>query len=354
MNRFTYAANAVRVVFGEGSLARVGDEIERLRSGRVLVLSTPGHRTHAERVADILGVRAAGVFDGAAMHVPIEIALAARAKARNVDADTLVAIGGGSTTGLAKAIALEHPLPIVAIPTTYAGSEATPIYGLTEGGIKRTGRDAKVSPKVILYDPLLTFDLPVGLTVASAMNAIAHAAEGLYAADRNPVSDLMAEAGIRAIASAIPRITINLRDVHARADCLYGAWLCGTVLGTVGMALHHKLCHALGGTFNLPHAQTHACMLPHALAYNSQEAASAMARIATAIGRPHAPSGLYDLAREHGATMSLRELGLRASDLDRAADLAIADPYANPRPLSRDGLRALLEAAWRGDRPAEA
>jgi alcohol dehydrogenase class IV len=318
------------------------------------VLSTPGHRPHAERVADMLGARAAGIFDGAAMHVPIEMAVAARAKARDLKADALVAIGGSSTTGLAKAIALEHPLPIVAIPTTYAGSEATPIYGLTEGGIKRTGRDANVLPKVIVYDPSLTFDLPLELTVASAMNAIAHAAEALYAADRNPVTDLLAEAGIRAIASAIPKIVANPRDASSRGDCLYGAWLCGTVLGTVGMALHHKLCHTLGGTFNLPHAQTHACMLPHALAYNAPDAALAMARIAKGIGRPHAPSGLYDLAREHGATMALRDLGLRASDLDRAADLAIANPYANPRPLSRNALRELLDAAWRGERPADA
>ena len=353
MNRFTYAANASRVIFGEGSLAQVGDEIERLGSKRVLVLSTRGHRSHAERIADALGAKVAGIFDGAAMHVPIEIALAARAKARSLDADALVAIGGGSTTGLAKAIALEHTAPIVAIPTTYAGSEATPIYGLTEGGIKRTGRDAKMLPKVIVYDPSLTFDLPLALSVASAMNAIAHAAEGLYAADRNPISELLAKAGIRAIASAIPGIAADPRDSAARGDCLYGAWLCGTVLGTVGMALHHKLCHTLGGAFNLPHAETHACVLPHALAYNASDAASAMARIAKAIGRPHAPSGLYDLAREHGATRALRDLGLRASDLDRAADLAIANPYANPRPLSRDALRELLEAAWSGQRPAE-
>ncbi len=352
MYAFTYPANSARVIFGDGSLSRVAEEIERLGCSRVLVLSTPGHRAHAERVAGLLGPTASGIFDGAAMHVPIETAQAARAEARRLNSDGVVAIGGGSTTGLAKAIALELGLPIVAVPTTYAGSEATPIYGLTEGGVKRTGRDPRVLPKTILYDSSLTLELPPGLSIASAMNAIAHAVEGLYAADRNPITDLLAVEGIRAIASAIPRIATNLRDRDARSDCLYGAWFCGTVLGSVGMALHHKLCHAIGGAFGLPHAETHTCLLPHTLAYNASCAPSAMVSIARAIRRPAAASGLHDLAYESGAALALRDIGLREDQIDSAVDLAMASPYPNPRPLEREALQRLMVNAWAGERPS--
>ena len=353
MEAFTYSANAARVIFGYGSVSRVSEEVARLGCRRVLVLATPGHRSHAEYVADTLGAMACGIFDRAVMHVPIETARAATAEACRIDADCIVAIGGGSTTGLAKAIALELALPIVAIPTTYAGSEATPIYGLTEGGVKRTGRDLNVLPRTVVYDPDLTLHLPVRLSVASAMNAIAHAAEGLYAGDSSPITDLLAEAGIRAIVSAIPKIVADGHDRDARSDCLYGAWLCGTVLGTVGMALHHKLCHTLGGSFGLPHAETHSCVLPHALAYNASSATAAMACIARAIGRPSAASGLYDLAHECGATLALRDLGLREDQIERAVDLASASPYPNPRPLERNALRRLITNAWAGERPLD-
>lgn len=353
MDAFTYSTHAVRVIFGYGSLSRVGEEVARLGCTRVLVLSTPGHRGHAERVAYVLGSSAKAVFDRAVMHVPIDTARAATAEARRTDADGIVAIGGGSTTGLAKAVALELALPIIAIPTTYAGSEATPIYGLTEGGLKRTGRDPAVLPKTIVYDPSLTLELPHLLGFASAMNAIAHAAEGLYAADRNPVTNLLAVEGMRAIASAIPRMAAHPADRDARSDCLYGAWLCGTVLGSVGMALHHKLCHAIGGRFGLPHAETHSCLLPHTLAYNASCATAAMAMIARAIERPSAPSGLHDLARENGATLALRDIGLREDQIDAAVELALANPYPNPRPLERAALRSLLINAWAGERPVD-
>eukprot|EP01032_Pedospumella_encystans_P003692 gene3692-4368_t len=202
------------------------------------------------------------------MHVPIETAREAREVARRLDADCAVAIGGGSTTGLGKAIALDSGLPILAIPTTYAGSEMTPIYGITEAGLKKTGKDARVLPRAVIYDPELTLSLPVAMSVTSGINAIAHAAEGLYAVDANPIMDLMAVEGIAALGRALPVLRASAQDVAARGDALYGAWLCGTVLGNVGMALHHKLCHTLGGSFNLPHAETHTIVLPHALAYN--------------------------------------------------------------------------------------
>ncbi|MFO1269680.1 MAG: maleylacetate reductase [Rubrivivax sp.] len=369
MKTFTYTANPSRIVFGAGTLREVGAEVERLGARRALVLSTPGHADAAERVAALLGDRAAGVFAGAAMHVPIETARAARETARRLEADCTVAIGGGSTTGLAKAIALESTLesslPIIAIPTTYAGSEVTSIWGLTEGGIKKTGRDARVLPKTVIYDPELTLTLPLALTVTSALNAIAHAAEGLYAPDGNPIVALMAEEGIRTSAAALPALQRDPQDLQARSEALAGAWLCGVVLGSAAMGLHHKLCHTLGGTFNLPHADTHTVVLPHTLAYNAAAAPEAMARIARALGlQGHAaadaaaavqhavPRALQALAAKHGAPTSLRALGMPAAGIDRAADLAVTTPYPNPRPLERAALRALLQRAFDGAPPA--
>ena len=355
MHDFIYQANPARVIFGAGALRHLPQEIERLGARRALVLCTPEQRHLAERVAALLGARAAGIFDQAVMHVPIATARDAREQARRLGADCAVAIGGGSTTGLGKAIALESGLPIVAVPTTYAGSEMTPIYGLTEGGLKKTGRDIRVMPRTVIYDPELTLTLPLAMTVTSAFNAIAHAAEGLYAQDINPVLALMAEEGIRACAAALAPLQADPADLSARSDALYGAWLCGIVLGSTTMGLHHKLCHTLGGSFNLPHAETHTVVLPHALAYNAVQAPQAMARIARALGVPGRPgdvaTALHALARRHGAPTSLAALGMPRDGLDRAADLAAQTPYPNPRPLDRAALRALLQRAWDGTPP---
>ncbi len=351
MNPFVYTAQPARVVFGAGSLSQLAQEIDALGCKRALVLSTPEQRASAEMVAGLLGARAAGVFDRAVMHVPIETAREARDVAKQLGADCAVAIGGGSTTGLGKAIALDSGLPILAIPTTYAGSEMTPIYGITESGLKKTGRDIRVLPRTVIYDPELTLSLPVGLSVTSGINAIAHAAEGLYAVDSNPIMDLMAEEGIAALGRALPAIVKNARDMAARADALYGAWLCGTVLGHVGMALHHKLCHTLGGSFNLSHAETHTIVLPHALAYNSQHAPQAMARIRRALGGNSAAQAVYDLAKSNGAPVALKDIGMKAADLDQACNIALQNQYPNPRPLERTALRQLLQDAWDGARP---
>ena len=351
MKDFIYTAIPARVVFGAGKLASIRDEVETIGSNRALVLCTPPQRAQAEQVAKLLGSQLAGIHDGAEMHVPIEGARKARALAAELEADCAVAIGGGSTIGLGKAIALEAPIPIIAIPTTYAGSEMTPIYGITEGGLKRTGRDVRVLPRSVLYDPDLTMTLPLGMSLVSGMNAIAHAAEGLYAQDGNPVMSLMAEEGIRALAKGMPTLAEAPGEKDARALCLYGAWLCGTVLGNVGMALHHKLCHTLGGSFNLPHAETHTVVLPHALAYNSPAAPEAMARIGAAIGASDAPVGLHRMAAELGMPTALRDLGLKEADLDRACEIALANPYWNPRPIEAGPLRALLQRAWEGAEP---
>ena len=351
---FTYTGLPARVIFGKGSLQQLEAEIDRLGSRRALILSTPEQRSQAERIADILGSRAAGIFDKAVMHVPIETAREARAVAEKLGADCAIAIGGGSTTGLGKAIALDSGLPILAIPTTYAGSEMTPVYGLTEKGIKKTGRDIRVLPKTVIYDPELSATLPIEMSVTSGMNAIAHAAEGLYAQDGNPVMSLVAEEGIRAMSEGLGRIIQTPEDLDARADCLYGAWLCSTVLGNVGMALHHKLCHTLGGSFNLPHAATHTIVLPHAIAYNAEAAPEAAKRIIRALGGKSESAGgaLYDLAESLGAPMTLKSLGLTEADLDRATDIALANPYWNPRPIEREAIRHLLQNAYEGNRPA--
>ncbi|UQO32978.1 maleylacetate reductase [Burkholderia cepacia] len=348
---FIYQARPARVIFGAGSLDHLEREVLELGAQRALVLCTPEQRDLAQSIVERLGARAAGLYDRATMHVPIEIARDAQAFARSCGADCAIAIGGGSTIGLGKAIALESSLPILAIPTTYAGSEMTPIYGLTEDGIKRTGSDARVLPKTVIYDPSLTVTLPVELSVTSGLNAIAHAAEGLYANNANPVMSLVAEEGIRALARGLPGVRRDTADLGARGDALYGAWLCGMVLGNVGMALHHKLCHTLGGSFNLPHAPTHTVVLPHALAYNAAHAPDAMQRIARAIGTNDAARGLYALALDNGAPVSLKAIGMQEADLDRAADLAAANPYWNPRPIERDGLRALLQDAFDGNLP---
>jgi len=354
VNPFVYTGFAGRVVFGEGSLQRLPEEVERLGARRAIVLSTPEQRASAEAVAARLGDRAAGVFDRAVMHVPIETAAAAREYAASRGADACVAVGGGSTIGLGKAIALTSDLPIVAVPTTFAGSEMTAIWGITEAGVKKTGRDARVLPKAVIYDPLMVMSLPAWIAAPSGMNAIAHCVEALYAIDANPIVSMIAEEGIRALAASLPRLVSDPGHAGAREQALYGAWLAGTALNGVSMAIHHKLCHTLGGTFNLPHAETHTVVLPYATAYNRDAAPEAMVRIRRALGafdEGDAARGLLALARAIGAPTSLRAIGMPADGLERAADLAVQNPYFNPRPIERAAIRELLERAYAGAGP---
>jgi maleylacetate reductase len=349
-----------RVIFGVGCVAKLPEEIERLGASRALVLSTPQQRDVALEIAERLGSgpssKFAGLFDRAAMHVPVEIVHEAREEARRLNADCCVAVGGGSTTELAKAIvltgAVASPLPILAVPTSYAGSEMTPIWEMTQDGHNTTGRDPRVLPKTVLYDPALTLSMPASLSAASGINAIAHCVEALYAQDGNPVISNIAEEGIRLLSASLPVVVKEPGNVESRSQAMCGAWLGGVALGSAGMALHHKLCHTLAGVFNLPHAETHTVILPHAVAYNTPAASEAMARVAGAIGADSAAGGLYDLAANLGAPVSLEAIGMRASDLDRAADLATEDdPYYNPRPITREGIRALLQDAFDGMRP---
>ena len=353
---FTYTGLPARVVFGAGTLAAVRAEVERLAISRALVLTTPPQIDHGREVVALLGDRAAGVFNGAMMHTPVEVTQAALRAVRQLRADGVVAIGGGSTIGLGKAIAVRTGIPQLAIPTTYAGSEMTPILGETEAGVKTTRRSLDILPEAVIYDVDLTLSLPAALSGTSGINAIAHAVEALYAQDANPIISAFAEQGIAALARALPVIAASPGDRSARCDALYGAWLCGVCLGAVGMSLHHKLCHVLGGSFELPHAETHTVMLPHAVAYNAPAAPDAMARIARALGNAaagqSAAAGLYQLAGAVGAVRSLRALGMPGDGLDRAADLAVASPYWNPRSLERAAIRDLLERAFTGAPPS--
>ncbi len=351
MRSFVFDAMPSRVLFAENAIEHLPREIEQLGARRALVLSTPQQEALAKDISRRLGQRSVGVYPHAVMHVPIDVARKARDEAVRLGADCVVAVGGGSTVGLGKAIALQSGLPILAIPTTYAGSEMTAIYGLTEDGMKRTGRDRRVLPKIVIYDPLLTVDLPAAMSITSGFNAIAHAAEALYAENLNPITAMMAEEGIRALAQGMPQVAKNPRDLDGRSNCLYGAWLCGAVLGTTSMALHHKLCHVLGGTWNLPHAETHTVILPHAIAFNYPAAPEAMGRIERAMKTPNAAGGIFDLMKQLNAPLSLKEIGMQHDDLDRAASLVTEVPYYNPRSTTREGILRLLDGAFFGRRP---
>ncbi|WP_134731262.1 maleylacetate reductase and hydroxyquinol 1,2-dioxygenase domain-containing protein [Amycolatopsis nivea] len=351
---FTYTANPARVVFGSGTLAVVPDEVQRLEAGRVLLVAGKSAAEAADRTAGALGPRLAARFGEPAMHTPVEVTERALELVTEHSVDCVVAIGGGSATGLAKALALRTDIPQIIVPTTYAGSEMTPVVGQTENGRKTTQSSPKVLPEVVVYDVDLTLGLPVPTSLTSGVNAMAHAVEALYSAQANPIVDQFALEAIRLLASALPRIAADPSDVDARTNALRAAWLAGSCLGSVGMGLHHKLCHTLGGSFGLPHAETHTIVLPHAMAYNAPNAPEAMRRIAEALGAPDAPTAVFDLIASLPVPHSLAEIGLAEGDLAKAAELATAAPYPNPRELTRDGIEDLLRRAWSGTRPTPA
>lgn len=340
---YTYEALPMRVVFGANSLSRLTDEAELLGLRRLLVLCTPGHQRLGERAANVLDNRAVGVFAGARMHVPVETARKATISATESGADGCVAVGGGSAIGLGKAVALGAGLPVIAVPTTYSGSEMTPIWGLTEHDRKRTGRDRKVLPRSVIYDPELTLGLPADVSAASGFNALAHAVEALYAPDRSPITSLFAEEGVRSLSSALPAVVSDGSNVAARSDALRGAWLCGVCLGSTTMGLHHKLCHVFGGTFDLPHAATHAVLLPHVIAYILTDEPEAEAALTRALGGDPVHQ-MITLAAHIGNPRSLGELGVEETDLDTVIDQTVAAVAIPP-----EDLRTLLVGAVRGE-----
>ncbi|KAE8354890.1 hypothetical protein BDV28DRAFT_155869 [Aspergillus coremiiformis] len=344
MDTFEYNVNPSRVIFGSGTLQKLPDEISRLNLKAPLVLSTPRQVSQAEKVKDVLKGQIAGIFSEATMHTPTHITEKALEYAKGQNADLVISIGGGSTIGLGKAISIRTGLPHICIPTTYAGSEMTPILGETADGLKKTRSDPKILPGTVIYDVDLTMTLPSAMSATSGVNAIAHAVEALYARNTNPIINLMAVEGIRALAAALPEIVENPTSQSARASALYGAWLCGTCLGSVGMSIHHKLCHTLGGSFNLPHAETHTAVLPHAISYNAPKIPDAMTKLAEAL--PHSNGdailGLNVLLSALKVTRGLKDFGMQEEDIDKAADIAVSNPYWNPREIERAPIRELI------------
>jgi maleylacetate reductase len=348
LRQFTYQVSPMRVVFGIGTIGSLPDELDRLGVKRALLLATPRQQAQLGDLTRLTGARSVGVFDGAVVHTPVAVTERAMELVRDLKPDGIVAIGAGATTGLSKAIALRTDLPQLILPTSYAGSEMTPVLGETRDGVKTTQSSPAILPETVIYDVNLTLSMSPKFSAISALNAIAHAVEALYANDRNPITSLMAEEAIAALAKSLPEIMARPDDIGARSEALYGAWLCGVCLGTVGMALHHKLCHTVGALFDLPHAETHAVLLPHTAAYNASAAIDAMACVSRALRAGDAPEGLFKLCGRLNAPRSLKELGMPESGIEQAAALAVKNPYWNPRPVEQEAIRQLLARAWSG------
>jgi maleylacetate reductase len=336
---FAHDQPAVRIVFGAGAFERLADELEERRW---LVVHSSSQADAAARLGERLGERCAGTFGEVRRHVPVELADRARARFEELGGEGLVAVGGGSAIGLAKAIALTAQVPIVAVPTTYAGSEMTAIYGLTAEGRKHTGRDESVRPRDVVYDPHLSRGLPREIAAASAMNALAHCVDALWAPGATPVTSLLAQEGARALREGL--------EAMDRERLLYGSALAGWALGVAGAALHHRICHILGGTFDLPHAGTHSAVLPQVTALNAAVVPEA-ARAALGGGDPAA--AIFDLATGAGAPVALRDLGLREDDLDAVVGAVVDEAAGNPVPVDEATARELLRRAWAGERPTQ-
>lgn len=347
----TQFSNDQTVAFGAGLRRDVSEHVQACGYERPLILTTLQQSDLGLELAEALGTSAAGVFSKATMHTPTDVTEDALAHLRDVKADSVLSVGGGSTIGLGKALVLHSDVGHIALPTTYAGSECTPILGQTEKGVKTTISDSKLRPDIVLYDAELVATLPAAMTITSALNAMAHAVEALYAKDRTEASTQLALEGIAAFQKSLPVVMENLGDLTARQNTQEGAWACGTVLGRVGMALHHKLCHTLGGSLNLPHAETHAIILPHAIAFNQSTAAKELAPLADLFGAQDPARALWEFAKSLDAPMALKDLGVQNADLERIADLATQNPYWNPREITTDGIRALLDRAWEGVTP---
>ncbi len=350
MTSFDYDALAGRVVFGAGRRVEVAEEVRRLGATRVLLIADPHDQGRLDEFREMLGPLCVASFTEIVQHVPREKAAEAIALAREHAIDATVAMGGGSATGFSKAVALELATPQLCVPTTYAGSELTPIWGMSEGGEKRTGRDARVLPKTVIYDPELTLGLPVEIAGPSAMNALAHAAEGLYALGTNPVTATLALEAVRVLSVHVPSMCASPTDLDERAHVLYGAYLAGATLAVAGTDLHHRTNHVLGGLFNLDHGQMNAVVLPYALAFNKPAITDAYARLSDALGGDAATS-VFDLARRIDAPRSLADIGMPTDGVERAVPLLVAASVNNVRPLDERQARAFLHAAYEGDAP---
>ena len=346
--RFEHVGLSQRVIFGAGEAAdALAEEVRLLGATRVMVIAAGPELELAERITTSLPVVL--FHDEVAMHVPIAVARRARAAAADHEADVLVCVGGGSTTGLAKAIALISGLPIVAVPTTYAGSEATRVWGLTDGERKTTGVDSRVLPHAIVYDASLMLTLPVEMSVASGLNALAHCVDSMWAPKSDPIDKALAVEGIRALNQGLPMVVADPSGLAGREQTLYGAYLSAVAFSSAGSGLHHKICHVLGGAYGLPHAQTHAVVLPHVLAFNAPSAPDAERKIADAFGSNSAVDGLRVLRERLAAPRALRDYGFEEAQISEAAERILpVVPADNPTPATIDNLKRLLHAAWQG------
>ena len=354
MQAFTYLGYPCRVVFGPGKISSLRDEIDHFGTKRILFCCTPGREEPVVRLAEAIGDRSTKVCPIANPVVSEELVTEGRSQAKEFDADCLVTYGGGSALGLAKSIALEFDIPIIAIVTTYSGSETTEFQGMFEDGKRVLKRSHRMQPRTIIYDPELSVDLPIEVSVPSAINSMAQAVGSFTGENPNPVTSLFAEEGLRSMRDALPRIADNPRDMDARGDALYGAWLCGSTVNSSGTVFHHKVCHVLGGYFKLSHAKTHTIILPHSTGYNREYLPDAMIRIARAFGDEEgdAAGAIFDLLLEIEAPSALKDIGMSENDLDKAAKLITTDPYFSPRPVEYAPVRALLDDAWHGRRPS--
>jgi maleylacetate reductase len=350
--RFVHDSLPQRVCFGSGQAAgHLETEIGNLGASRVMVIASKRDTALVDTLTE--GLPVALRHDEVVMHVPVEVAGRARDAATAARADAVVSIGGGSATGLAKAIAMTSGLPVIAVPSTYAGSEATAVWGLTEGAAKTTGTDPRVLPKVVVYDATLTVSLPVDLSVASGLNALAHSVDAMWAPKADPINAALAAEGIRALAAGLPKVAADPADLAGREETLYASYLSAVAFASAGSALHHKICHVLGGKYNLPHAQTHATVLPYVLAFNAGAATEAAKRIADSFGSNSALDGLQRLRAALGAPHALADYGFTEADIPAAAAAILpAVPPSNPRPVTASGLEAILRAAWSGADPA--
>lgn len=343
---FTHDTPAQRVVLGAGVAAeRVGAELDRLGASSVMVVAGPRSRPMLQALAP----RTRLAWTEVAQHVPVELAARARAAAATAGIDVVVAIGGGSAIGLAKAVALTRPVVVIAVPTTYAGSEATNVWGLTDDGGKRTGVADRVLPAVVVYDPELVVSMPTDLVVASGLNAVAHCVDSLWAPRADPINAALATEGLAALRHGLLGLVDRPSDLDAAARTQYGCYLGAVAFASAGSAMHHRICHVLGGTFGLPHAATHAVVLPYVLAWNAAAAPGAGQRIAGALGGEEPSGALEDLRLRLGAPRALRDVGLAETDLPRAVSTALPTiPPSNPRPIDERALARLLHAAWLG------
>ncbi|WP_217553729.1 maleylacetate reductase [Streptomyces sp. GbtcB6] len=344
--RFVHDTLPQRVRFASGAAEEgLAAEVAALGARRVMVIAGAAERELADRIT--VGLPVVHRHDDVVMHVPVEVALRARTAAAERDVDALVSVGGGSTTGLAKAVALTTGLPIVAVPTTYAGSEATAVWGLTEDSVKTTGTDTKVLPRAVVYDASLTLSLPVEMSVASGLNALAHCVDSMWAPRTDPINQALAAEGVRALRTGLPLVVKDSEALDGRERTLYGAYLAAVAFASAGSGLHHKICHVLGGMFNLPHAQTHAVVLPHVLAFNAPFAPDAEGRLAAAFDSPSAVEGLDTLRDRLGAPRSLRDLGMPRDGVAAVAEAVVAAaPAGNPRPVTLDAITDLVRNAW--------